>query len=69
MPSVFTPQAWYSPPTLTAENAPEGGVASPNELSPQQAMAPPLVTPHVKIEPVLTEENVPAGGIISPDSL
>jgi len=32
-------------------------------------MAPPLVTPHVKIEPVLTEENVPAGGIISPDSL
>ena len=62
-------------PALTEENSPDGGVAWPetlpsaSSLEPQQATAPPVLTPQVWLSPALTEENSPDGGVAWPETL
>jgi uncharacterized protein (DUF2336 family) len=60
VPSVFTPQVYWSP-ALTNAKVPSGGVAAPKAFSPQQATVPSVFTAQAWNMPTLTEVKVPAG--------
>jgi hypothetical protein len=47
---------------LTDRKVPDGGVASPWELSPQQARVPSVLIPHGAEKPMLMEVKVPERG-------
>ena len=56
----------WDPPAVTCVNVPAGGVAWPEELSPQHATVPSDLSPHVCDPPALTWVNTPAGGVAWP---
>ena len=64
MPASRRPQV-ESAPALTRVNLPEGGLAAPKLLSPQQARRALALTPQAKKSPALTCLNLPGGGFAS----
>ena len=59
-------QRYAVPPTLTAVNAPAGGVVAPWQGSPQQAMVPSIRKPQVRAVPALTDTKTPGGAEACP---